>query len=227
MKRSAIIKFGFLMVFFALIIYLAKFSPVSEQFTVPNLQRLVEEFSFVSWLAYIVLYALGTMAAFPGVILTFAGAILFGTVKGTVLTVIGATIGASGSFFVAKFLGRDFVEQLLGGRLDKLQNAIEKHAFKALLFMRLVPVFPFNGLNYGSGLVRMRFNDYFWATMIGIIPGTFVYTYLFATVGERALIGDLVWADFATPQLLVPIGLFVLLLIIPIVLKRYKKKFVK
>jgi len=222
-KTKDLLKFILLLVLVALTIYAFKFSPYAEKLTVQSIKSYVLGFGALSFLAYMLIYAVGTLVSIPGTILTFTGAILFGTWLGTFLTVIGATMGASAAFFAAKWLGRGFVQDLMHGRFNAFQKQVEKHAFKGILFMRLVPVFPFIAINYGSGLVKIKFRDYFLATFLGIIPGTFVYTYLFATWGDAVLTGTFSWQQALTPQLLLPLGLFVPLLLIPLALKKFKK----
>ena len=85
----------------------------------------------------------------------------------------------------AFILGRDFVERLFGGRFAAFDQRIREHGFTGLLIIRLLPVFPFNAVNFGCGLTGMRLRDYILATAISIVPGTFVYQYLFAKFGRR------------------------------------------
>ncbi len=222
-KTKALLKFALLIVLVGLAVYIFKFSPYAENITVQGVKEYVLGFGTSSFLVYILIYAVGTLVSIPGTILTFVGAILFGTWLGTALTVIGATVGASAAFFAARWLGRDFVQDLLHGKFKAFQKQVEKHAFKGILFLRLVPVFPFIALNYASGLIKMKFRDYFLATLIGIVPGTFVYTYLFATWGDAVLMGTFSWQQALTPELLLPLGLFAALLIVPLAVKKFRK----
>ncbi len=162
----------------------------------------------VAPLIYIAIYIVGTVLLVPGTILSFIGALLFGAYLGTLYTWIGATIGATLSFLLAKWLGRDFVDQLLGGRFQDFERRLEKHGFTSLLILRLLPWFPFNGINFGSGLTRISLRDYVLATAIGILPGTFVYQLLFAKLGEKALRNEWQWSDLADWELGVAVVLF-------------------
>ena len=127
-------------------------------------------------LLYVAIYAAATALAIPGSILTLAGGAIFGLVGGTVYTTIGANIGANAAFAVARFLGRDGIQRLAGSRLDALDRATANHGFRGLLTLRLIPVVPFNALNFGSGLTSIRWPTYAAATAVGILPGTVVYT---------------------------------------------------
>jgi uncharacterized membrane protein YdjX (TVP38/TMEM64 family) len=114
---------------------------------------------------------------------------------------------------LAKALGRDFVDQLLGGRLQSLDQRLRERGFVSLLVVRLVPLFPFNGVNFGCGFTSIRVRDYVLATAIGIVPGTFVYQYLFSKLGETVLTDGFAWSDLADVELLAPLGLFVVFVV--------------
>ena len=139
---------------------------------------------------------------------------LFGVAWGTLFTWVGATIGAVLSYLLAKALGRDFVNQLVGGKLAALDRRLERNGFLGVLILRLVPLFPFVWINFGCGLTGIRLRDYTLATAVGILPGTFVYQFLFATVGERLLTEGLKWEYFRDPQLLAALGLFAVFVIV-------------
>ncbi len=159
-------------------------------------------------LAYVAIYIAGTILLVPGLLLSFVGAVLLGVWEGTLYTWIGATIGATAAFFLARLLGRDFVDQLLGGKLRALDDRLRERGFVSLLLIRLVPLFPFNGVNFGSGLTSVRPRDYVLATALGIIPGTFVYQYLFDKLGSKLLREGFAWEDLADVKLLAPVGVF-------------------
>lgn len=164
-------------------------------------------------LLYVLLYVVGTVLLLPGVLLSFIGAVMFGVWEGTLYTWIGATIGATLAFLLARALGREFVDQLLGGKLQALDQRLRQRGFVGLLIIRLVPLFPFNGVNFGCGLTSLRLRDYVLATALGIVPGTFVYQYLFATFGEKILKEGFAWSDLATIEVLLPIGAFVVFIV--------------
>ena len=113
------------------------------------------------------------------------GAALFDLFEATLYTWIGATLGATLAFLLARLLGRDFFAQLLAGRLQALDERLSRNGFFNMLILRLVPLIPFNAINFGAGLTSIRLRDYVLATAIGILPGTFVYQYLFSRLGKR------------------------------------------
>ena len=124
--------------------------------------------------AYIVL----TVLFVPGLILTAASGLLFGTLAGTALTVVGATIGATAAFLIGRALGRDGVEAIAGERVAKLDRWLYRRAFVSVLYLRLVPLVPFNVLNYAAGVTAIPLRLYVAATAIGIVPGSFAYAAL-------------------------------------------------
>jgi len=95
-------------------------------------------------LIYVAVYIVGTVLLLPGTVLSFAGAVLFGAYEGTLYTWMGAVVGATLAFLLARWLGRDFVERLFGGRFAAFDQRIREHGFTGLLVIRLLPVFPFN-----------------------------------------------------------------------------------
>ena len=127
--------------------------------------------------AFVAVYALTAAVGIPATILTLAGGALFGTALGTLLNWAGATIGATLGYLLARALGRDAVHRLLGRRAHLVERAVGSLGFLNLLRLRLIPLVPFNVLNFASGLVGVRARDFVLATAIGIIPGTAVYTF--------------------------------------------------
>lgn len=127
--------------------------------------------------ALVAAYALGTTLGVPGTVLTFAGGAIFGFAWGSVWNWLGASLGALLAFAAARTLGRGFVARVLRGRVAALDERIGARGFQTVFYLRLIPLIPFNGLNFGAGLTRVRFRDYALATVLGIIPGTVIYTY--------------------------------------------------
>lgn len=131
-------------------------------------------------LIFVLIYVTGVLFFIPGLPMTLAAAPLFGFGKGLLLVLIGANIGCSLAFGVSRLFGKDFVERFISTNsfLDNASQKIEKNGFLFMLYVRLIPIFPFNAVNYLSGLTKIRYRDYAAATFIGIIPGTSVYLYM-------------------------------------------------
>lgn len=149
---------------------------------------------------YPLAYAVLTVLLFPGAVITAAGGALFGAWLGTLLSLAGATAGSTVAFLIGRRLGREQVEQIAGRRIVKFDDWLERRGFLAVLYLRLIPVLPFNALNYGAGVTRVSLRDYVLGTAIGIVPGTFAYA---------ALGGSL--HDPTSPEFLGAVGLVVML----------------
>jgi uncharacterized membrane protein YdjX (TVP38/TMEM64 family) len=141
-----------------------------------QLEAFVQAHFATALLGYIGLYIAATALSVPGaVFLTLAGAILFGWLVGGIATLIGATAGATLLFLLARYALADLVRRRLGNRLTRLADGFRADAFSYLLFLRLVPVFPFWLVNLAPALAGVRLGTFVAATAIGIIPGTFAY----------------------------------------------------
>jgi uncharacterized membrane protein YdjX (TVP38/TMEM64 family) len=212
---SSLVKLAILAALIATAIYFTRFTETGRQITFQSIRDYVAGFPpLVVPLLYVGIYVAGTVLLIPGLILSFVGSRLFGLFEATLYTWLGATLGATLAFLFAKLLGRDFVNQLLGGRLGALDERLGRHGFTGLLILRLVPLFPFNGINFGSGFTSIRLIDYVLATAIGILPGTFVYQYLFVKLGDRVLSEGFSLSDLADPELLIPVGLFIVFIVL-------------
>ena len=182
MKRtnSILIKAILLFVVIAVLLFAVKHSGISQYLAPDFAQEKVASFGLWAPVAFIGLFILVTVTFLPATPLDFVAGALFGTAAGVLYVVIGATIGATIAFVFTRTLGRGFVEKFVESRFQKLKkydNKVEKHGLKVMLFLRLIPIFPFNGLNFAMGLTKIRFRDYVVGTAIGIIPGTFSYVY--------------------------------------------------
>jgi uncharacterized membrane protein YdjX (TVP38/TMEM64 family) len=126
---------------------------------------------------FVVAYIAVTTIGLPALPLTLAGGAIFGVAAGIALTWLGATLGATGAYLLARLLGGDALRRLLGNRAGSLDRLLGDGAFLTMLRLRLIPVVPFNALNFGAGLAGVRLTHYMAATAIGILPGTSVYSY--------------------------------------------------
>jgi uncharacterized membrane protein YdjX (TVP38/TMEM64 family) len=136
-------------------------------------------------LAYLLVYALAVTLSFPGAsLLTIAGGFMFGALVGTALTVVAATIGATLIFLIARTSLGDLLAQKAGPRIRRLRDGFQEDGFNYLLFLRLVPLFPFWLVNLAAALFGMRVLPYVAATAIGIVPGTFAYSYFGQGLGS-------------------------------------------
>ena len=126
---------------------------------------------------FVVAYALAVMFGLPGSAFTLAGGAIFGFWWGLLLNWVGASVGATLAYLFANALCTDSCRKLLGRYSTGLERAAKTHGFMATLRLRLIPVVPFNLLNFAAALAGVGRRDYIVATVLGIIPGTAVYTY--------------------------------------------------
>ena len=159
-----------------------------DQIDANALESWVKNAGSAGPIVFMLFYVMGTVFFLPGAVLTLAGGALFGPVFGTFYNLTGATIGAMISFITARYLAHDWVEKKTGGRMKQLKQGVEGEGWKFVAFVRLVPLFPFNVLNYALGLTKIKFSHYSIATYVFMLPGAFAYTYL-GYVGREAVAG--------------------------------------
>lgn len=139
-----------------------------------------------SGLIYGAIYVAGVILFIPGLALTTMAGVLFGFVKGSIIVVIASNIGVQITFFIARYIGREFIDKFIkeDSFVDKMSTKMENNGFMVMLYIRLLPVFPFNVINYASGLTPVKYRDYALASLIGMLPGTLVYVYLAASAAN-------------------------------------------
>ncbi|GAB4437649.1 MAG: hypothetical protein OHK0026_03020 [Rhodocyclaceae bacterium] len=139
-------------------------------------------------LAFIAVYAAATVLFLPGALLTLVAGALFGAVPGALYSLIGATLGATLALLVARYLAADWVARRAGGRLKQLIEGVEAEGWRFVAFVRLVPLFPFNLVNYALGLTRIPLPTYAAASFVCMFPGALAYAWL-GHAGREALAG--------------------------------------
>jgi uncharacterized membrane protein YdjX (TVP38/TMEM64 family) len=158
---------------------------------VPRFAAWVEGLGIWGPVVFVVGYALAAVAFVPGSILTLAAGAIFGLGKGTLLVLVGATLGAALAFLVSRYLARGAIERRLEGdsRFAAIDRAVEREGRKIVFLLRLSPIFPFNLLNYSLGLTKVRFLDYLVAS-VGMVPGTLLYVYYGKLAGDVAAVAS-------------------------------------
>jgi uncharacterized membrane protein YdjX (TVP38/TMEM64 family)/rhodanese-related sulfurtransferase/sulfur relay (sulfurtransferase) complex TusBCD TusD component (DsrE family) len=137
---------------------------------------------------YMAVYAVATVLFLPGSVITLAGGALFGPVWGTLYSLTGATLGATVAFLIARYLASDWVHRKAGGWTKQLIEGVEQEGWRFIAFVRLVPLFPFNLLNYALGLTRIGLLAYVVGSYVFMFPGALAYTYL-GYAGREAVAG--------------------------------------
>ncbi len=193
---------------------------------IPRFNDWIEGLGFWAPLVFILGYAVATVAFIPGSLLTAASGAIFGIGWGALYSFLGATLGASVAFLVARYLARSAIEKRLEDqpRFAQIDRAIGRDGGKMVALMRLAPVFPFNLLNYALGLTSVKFLPYFFASL-AMFPGTLLYVYLGSVAGQAVQAGGgqaqktpLEWAALA-------VGLLATVLVVVIVTRKAKQAF--
>jgi uncharacterized membrane protein YdjX (TVP38/TMEM64 family)/rhodanese-related sulfurtransferase len=190
-----------------------------DQFDAVTLESWVKDAGAAAPVVYTLIYALGTLFFFPGSILTLTGGALFGPITGVIVNLSGATLGALGSFLVARYLAHDWVASRTGGRIKTLMDGVEKEGWRFVAFVRLVPLFPFNLLNYALGLTSIKLLHYVVATLVFMLPGAIAYTYL-GYVGREAIGGG----ESLIQKGMLALGLLAVVAFLPRLIGQLRKK---
>jgi len=220
-RRAPFIKASIFVLFIFAAFCLVRFTRVRDLLTQGELNHFLEMAGPWAPVIYILIYAVGICFFVPGTVLTALGAAIFGPYYGFIYVWVGAMAGASAAFWIGRSLGREFAATLIKDRLKKYDDAIKRNGFATVLYLRLV-YFPFTPMNFGMGLTKVKFWDYFFGTGLGIIVGTFIFTFFVGTLKE-------VWSSGSWEQLLsfkVPfsVGLLIFSLFIPRIIKSFKKE---
>jgi uncharacterized membrane protein YdjX (TVP38/TMEM64 family) len=186
-----------------------------------RLQTTVAGHPVLSVAVFMLIYVGVTAFSLPvATALTVMAGVLFGRWLGTLWVNLAATTGATLACLAARYLLRDWVqERLKGGRLDALNQGIARDGFNYLLFLRLLPVFPFFLVNLGAGLTLLPLRHFIIGTMVGTLPGTFLYVNAGHALGAISRP-----ADLFSPALLASLALLGLFSLVPVVYKRWKQR---
>ncbi len=218
-SKKAMIKAFIFVAFIIIAIYIFKFTPVKGYLTKEALKNFLDTVGLWAPLAFVFVYAAGVCLFVPGTLLTAIGAAIFGAYWGFLYVWLGAMVGASAAFLIGRTLGREFAASLIGDKLKKYDDAIERNGFAATLYLRLL-YFPFTPMNFGMGLTKVRFWDYFFGTGLGIIVGTFIFTFFIGTLRDVWITKN--WVELLSFKVFFSIGLFVFSLFIPKIIKKIK-----
>jgi uncharacterized membrane protein YdjX (TVP38/TMEM64 family) len=218
-RSKAGLKAGIFILFIIGAIVLVRYTPVKNYLTAQALGAFLETAGIWAPVVFMAIYAVGVCLFVPGTLLTGLGAAIFGPYWGFVYVWFGAMAGSSAAFVIGRTLGREFAAGLIGNKLKKYDDAIERNGFATVLYLRLV-YFPFTPMNFGMGLTKVRFWDYFMGTGLGIIVGTFIFTFFIGTLKEVWSTGD--WGQLISFKVFFSIGLFVFSFFIPKIIKKVK-----
>ena len=218
-RTSGLLKAAILLAFIAGAVIVLRFTPAGSLFSAEKLNGLIQSAGPFGPLVFILVYAAAVCLFIPGTLLTAIGAAIFGPFEGFAWAWTGAMLGAALAFLIARYLGRDTASAIVGERLRKYDEAIERNGFATVLYLRLV-YFPFTPMNFGMGLTGVRFVDYILGTALGIMVGTFVFTFFIGTLKEVIASGR--WEMLAGWRTGVSAGLFVVSFFIPKLVKKIR-----
>ena len=189
-------------------------------------------------LVYIGIYICTVAFSFPGAsFLTITGGFLFGWHVGGIFTALAATCGASVIFLAAKTSFGKFLRDKAGPQLNRFADGFNENAFNYLLFLRFVPVFPFWLVNIAPALFNVSLRTYVFATLIGILPGTFVYSYIGAGLDSIIAAQEesnpgcaeegscaIDFNSLVTPELLIAIAGLGVLAVVPVIIQKIRAR---
>lgn len=200
------------------VIVLTRLLGLDEYIEAERLRGWINGFGPWGPVVYIFLYSIAPSLMFPGLALTVVGGILFGPYWGSLYVAVGATVGASIAFLISRYMGREWVSEMLkGGRLADIDEEVRNKGWKIVAFTRLIPLFPYNFLNYAFGLTNIRFSHYVVASFIFMIPGIVAYVVFSSSILD-------LFKGHVSKEFVVGVVLVAIVSAIPIVYKRYKKR---
>ncbi len=195
----------------------AVFWALDGHLTAEALEARVASLGVWAPVGFVLLYGVATVAMVPGSIFDLAGGALFGPYLGTLVNLAGGGIGAALAFFVARYVARDWVQHRAGPRTKGIMQSVDADGWKFVAFVRIVPIFPYNFMNYLLGLTNIPFHQYFLATIVFMAPATVVYTYI-GHASRQAIAGNTDNLRYA----LLALAALAVLLVLPRVYKKLR-----
>lgn len=189
-------------------------------FTPGAIRDYIQSFGRFAAIVYVAAYILNTISIVPPIApLSLAAGLVFGAFKGALYLMGAAMIGTSCTFAISRYFGRGVVEKYLKGRFRNLDEKLEKNGFMTILFFRVVPLVPYEVLNYASGLSKIKFKDYFLATFLGLIPGVVIAAFFGGSLGEIKEARDIL-----NPKFIVAVGLMIAIIAVPAIFQALKAR---
>ena len=187
-----------------------------KTFTPTVIKHFILGFGPWAVVVYVLLYMANTISLIPPIgIMSLTAGFVFGPLMGTIALMLGSFLGTTATFFISRTTGGKFIDGIIQGKAQGFQEKLNKNGFVVILSVRLIPILPWEVVNYASGLSRIKYRDYILATLIGIFPAVVIQTFF----ADR-----LAHFSFTDPTVLVAIGVFVLLGAVPAIYLKMKKK---
>ncbi|MHB1394517.1 MAG: TVP38/TMEM64 family protein [Clostridia bacterium] len=148
-----------------------------KDLSLQQLKAAIESLGGMAPVVFILMCAVRGVVFIPCGLLSALGGLLFGPLLGTIFTLIGLTVGSAITFYLARSLGKSWAEKTLGHKYDRYEGYISKDSFYSIFIMRVVPILPFDVVSCMAGMSRARVDKYILATLIGSLPGVFIYVF--------------------------------------------------
>lgn len=168
--------------------------------------------------AYVAVYIIATVFFLPGSAVTLAGGALFGPYWGILYVLVGSVSGATLAFLVARYMAGEWIERKATGMARRVMDGVDAEGWRFVAFTRLVPLFPFNLLNYALGLTRIALPTYVITSAACMMPGIAGYVYL-GFVGREALLGG----SNLDIKIAIGVGIFAMLVFLPFFIRRLRR----
>ena len=206
--------------FIAAIWFLVRYRYLNlNSFAPASIRDYIQSYGDLAVIAYITAYVLNTISVIPPIApLSLAAGLAFGAVKGAIYLMIGAMIGTSITFGLSRFFARGLAEKMIKGKFKSFDDKLRRNGFTTILFFRIIPLVPYEILNYASGLSNIRFRDYFLASFLGFIPGVVIAALFGGSLGEVGSVKDLLSLRFLTAAVLI-----IIIFMLPVLFKRARK----
>ncbi|MCR4318768.1 MAG: TVP38/TMEM64 family protein [Candidatus Brocadiaceae bacterium] len=220
--KKSILKFVVLLIIIGGAFFAFRYTSLSQYTQKDRLLDLLTQLREHWWgpMGFILIYGIGCVLALPGSLLTLCGGAIFGVAWGTIYNILASNLGATLAFLMARYFGRDFISRFMKGRVEAFDEKVANHGFRFIFTLRLIPLIPFNGLNLGSGLSKIKYRDYLLGSVLGMLPGTFIYTY-FADALLKGATGS---GKTAYINLIIASALLILISLVPTLYKKFKKQ---
>ena len=215
MQRRTLIKIA-VVVLLAVTVVAIYFSPARDQLTRENVREFVGHLRghWYGPVIFIVAFMLSCVFALPASLFVLAAGFIWGWLFGGVYSIVGGMLGALASFYLGRFVGEGMLEKF--GRVGRAVSKQVDHAgFGTLLTLRFIPGIPFAVLNYGAGVAGVRLRDFFFSTLIGVIPSMFVFAY-----SADALFNGSMTEGDAAKRLVIVCALMLAITLLPMLVKR-------
>jgi uncharacterized membrane protein YdjX (TVP38/TMEM64 family) len=180
--KNSWVKLAVVVVFLGLVFFIFRYFNIDfSRITTDEFKEKIDSFGIWGPVIYILFYVFRPLILFPAGVLSASAGVVWG-LKGWFYLLIGANISSTAEFLIARFFGRGALARLIKGKMLNVDEAIERKGFLTVLLIRLIPNVAWDIQNFSLGLTKVKFRDYFIATFIGIMPGSFAFVYFGASI---------------------------------------------